>query len=319
MDAGTLDFEREIVELERKIEELNRFSSGKNVDISEEIKKLKEKANQIKKEVYEKLTAWQKTQVARFMKRPRTLDYVERIFTEYVPLHGDRLFREDPAIVGGFAWLDGIPVIVIGHQKGKNTNDSIFRNFGMPHPEGYRKALRLMKMAEKFKRPIISFVDTPAAYPGIGAEERGQAEAIARNLREMAVLKVPIVVVIHGEGGSGGALGIAVGDRILMLEHAIYSVIPPEGCSAILWRESSRAKDAAEVLRLTARDLLRFGIVDKIIPEPLGGAHRNYDEAAAAIKSAVMGMLGEIHALPVKVLIEKRYEKFRKMGIYNER
>lgn len=314
-----LDFERSIVEIEKKIEELKRFTINKGVDFSEEIKKLELKAESMKKEIYSNLTPWQRTLVARHIKRPKTLDYINMIFEDFIPLHGDRLFKDDPAIVGGLAKLDGSSVIVLGNQKGKDIKDSIYRNFGMAHPEGYRKALKLMKLGEKFKKPIISFVDTPAAYPGIGAEERGQAEAIAKNLREMSILAVPIIIVIHGEGGSGGALGIAVGDRILMLENAIYSVIPPEGCAAILWRDSSRAPEAAEALKLTAKDLLEFGIIDEIIKEPPGGAHRNYEESSKSIKLAIKKHLNELIGIPVDELLEKRYQKFRDIGKFENR
>lgn len=313
------DFEKSIVEIEKKIDELKHFTVSKGVDFSEEIKKLELKAESMKKEIYSDLTAWQRTLVARHIKRPRTLDYINIIFEDFIPLHGDRLFKDDPAIVGGLAKLDGVNVVVIGHQKGKDTKDSIYRNFGMAHPDGYRKALRLMKLSEKFGKPIISFVDTPAAYPGIGAEERGIACAIAENLKEMSTLSVPIIVVIHGEGGSGGALGIAVGDRILMLENAIYSVIPPEGCAAILWKDSSRAPEAAEALKLTAKDLLEFGIIDEIIKEPPGGAHRSYEEASKLIKTAIKKHLDELIKIPANELSEKRYQKFKNIGKFETR
>lgn len=314
-----LDFEKSIVEIEKKIEELKRFTVDKGVDFSEEIKKLEAKAEKMKIEVYSNLSPWQRTLVARHMNRPRTLDYINLIFEDFILLHGDRLFRDDPAMIGGLAKLEQFEVIIIGHQKGKDIKDSIYRNFGMAHPEGYRKALRLMELAEKFRKPVISFVDTPAAYPGIGAEERGQAEAIARNLREMSSLKVPIIVIVHGEGGSGGALGIAVGDRILMLENAIYSVIPPEGCAAILWKDSSKAAQAAEVLKLTAKDLLELDIIDEIIKEPAGGSHRNYEESANLIKESIKKHLFELIEIPIKELLEKRYSKFKSISRFEEK
>ena len=309
-----LDFEKSIVEIEKKIEELKDFTINKRVDFSEEIKKLELKSEIMKREIYSNLTPWQRTLVARHINRPKTLDYINMIFDDFIQMRGDRLFKDDTAVVGGLVKFDGIGIVVIGHQKGKDIKDSIYRNFGMAHPEGYRKALRLMKLAEKFKKPVISFVDTPAAYPGIGAEERGQAEAIARNLREMSNLKVPIIVIIHGEGGSGGALGIAIGDRILMLENAIYSVIPPEGCAAILWKDSSKAAAAAEALKFTAKDLFEFGVIDEIIKEPAGGAHRNHNEAADLVKIAIKKHLEEISKIPIDELLEIRYEKFRSIG-----
>ncbi len=313
-----LEFEKPLAELEQRIDELRRFSEAKGLDLSEEIRQLQEKADEQKRHIYSHLSAWQKALVARHMKRPRTMDYVSQLFEEFIPLHGDRIFRDDRAVVGGPARFEGQSVMVIGHQKGKDTKESLDRNFGMAHPEGYRKALRLMKMAEKFHRPVLMFIDTPAAYPGIGAEERGQAEAIARNLREMSTLETPIVVIIHGEGGSGGALALAVGDRILIFEHAIYSVIPPEGCAAILWKDSSRAAEAAEVLRMTATDLLALGVVDEIVSEPLGGAHRNHEQAVAALREALRGALRIVTPIPLATLIEQRYQKFRKLGTYEE-
>lgn len=318
MAEEKLDFERSIVELEKKIEELKKFTESKKIDFSEEIRKLEAKSDKMKKEVYDSLTPWQRTQVARHLQRPRTLDYIGKVFDWFIPLHGDRAYRDDPAVVGGLAMLNDIAVVVVGLQKGKDTKDNIFRNFGMAHPEGYRKALRLMQMAEKFNKPVISFVDTPAAYPGVGAEERGQAEAIARNLREMSGLKVPIIIVIHGEGGSGGALGIAVGDKILMLENAIYSVIPPEGCAAILWNDSSKAGEAAAMLKLTAVDLFELQVIDEIIKEPAGGTHRNYDKTAKEVKDAIIRNLKECVALDREELLEKRYKKFRNMGKFLE-
>ena len=319
MAVEGFDFEKSLLELEKKIEELKRFAELKEMDLTKEIRPLQDKADEQKRTIYSRLTAWQKTQVARHMKRPRTLDYVERLFEEFTQIHGDRLFRDDPAIVGGSAKFEGRTVMVIGQQKGKDTKESLYRNFGMANPEGYRKALRLMKLAEKFHLPVITFVDTPAAYPGLGAEERGQAEAIARNLREMAVLKTPIVVMIHAEGGSGGALALAIGDRILMFEHAIYSVIPPEGCAAILWKDSSRAAEAAETLKLTAPHLKEFGVIDEIIPEPLGGSHRDVEEAAIILRKTLSRVLEEVCRIPLETLLEERYQKFRRMGVYEER
>lgn len=319
MAVEGFDFEKPLLELEQKIEELKQFAQTKSIDLTNEIRQLEEKADEQKRTIYSRLTAWQKTQVARHMKRPRTLDYFGRLLEEFTQLHGDRLFRDDPAVVGGTARFESRPVMVIGQQKGKDTKESIYRNFGMANPEGYRKALRLMKLAEKFHLPIVTFIDTPAAYPGMGAEERGQAEAIARNLREMAVLRTPIVVVIHAEGGSGGALALAIGDKILMFEHAIYSVIPPEGCAAILWKDSSRAAEAAETLKLTAPHLKQFGIIDEIIPEPLGGSHRDAEEAANILKKVLSKTLNEVCRIPMETLLEERYQKFRRMGVYEER
>jgi len=313
-----LDFDKSIIELEKKIDELKKLTESKSIDFSDELRKLEMKAEKMRKEIYENLSPWQRQQVARHLQRPRTLDYITRIFEDFTPLSGDRNFKDDPAIVGGFAFLDGKPVVVLGTQKGKDTKDSIFRNFGMPNPEGYRKALRLMYLAEKFNRPIITFVDTAGAYPGMGAEERGQAEAIARNMREMSVLNVPIIVVVHGEGGSGGALAIAVGDKILMLENAVYSVISPEGCATILWRDNAKASDAAEVLKITAHDLLELGVIDEIIKEPSGGAHRNYDKVAGELKSVIKKHLAELNSIDLSERLERRYQKYRNMGKFLE-
>lgn len=313
-----LDFEKPIVELERKIEELKKFTSSAKMDLSEEIKKLRKRAEKLKKEVFASLTPWQRIQLVRHPERPYTLDYINLIVDDFQELHGDRSFSDDQAIVGGLAKLDGRPLVIIGHQKGRDTRENLRRNFGMPHPEGYRKSLRLMKLGEKFELPIVTFVDTPGAYPGIGAEERGQAGAIAENLREMSRLKVPLVSLVIGEGGSGGALGLGVGDRLLMLENAVYSVISPEGCAAILWKEKSKAPEAAKALNLTAQDILRLGIIDEIIPEPLGGAHRNYQSSASNLKEAVKRNLEELAGFSGKELIEKRYDKYRKMGEFFE-
>jgi len=314
MNGGIyLDFEKPVLELEKKIEELKRLRG-----VEDEIERLKLQAERLKKKIYTNLTRWQRVQLARHPRRPYAVDIINLITSNFIELHGDRRFRDDPAIIAGLANLDKYSIAIVAQQKGRDTKEKIKRNFGMPHPEGYRKALRIMKMAEKFKIPILSIVDTPGAYPGVGAEERGQFEAIATNLFECAVLKVPIIVVILGEGGSGGALAIAQGDKILMLENAIYSVISPEGCASILWRDASRNKDAAEALKITAPDLLQFKIIDEIIPEPLGGAHMDYRKTAEHTKAAVKKNLEELFSLPVDKLIEKRIEKYRAMGIYKE-
>jgi len=313
-----LDFEKPIIELERKIEELKGFTAREDLDMSGELKKLEARLAQIKKETYEKLTPWQRVQLARHPKRPYTLDYIEMMMTNFLEIHGDRHFADDKAIIGGLATLDGEKIMVIGHQKGRDTKENLVRNFGSAHPEGYRKAMRLMNMAEKFSIPIVTFIDTPGAYPGVGAEERGQAEAIAYNLREMAALQTPILVFVIGEGGSGGALGIGVGDRIYVLENAYYSVISPEGCAAILWKERTRSPDAANSLKLTAKDLLEMGIIDGIIKEPLGGAHRNPQEVAENIKIAIKKDLENLKKMPKAKLIEARYTKFRSIGVFKE-
>lgn len=315
-----LDFERPIVELERKIEELRSFSlnsgaAGKKIDFSSEIKALEEKRDRLKKEIYANLTAWQRVQIARHPQRPYTLDYINAIMADFLELHGDRLFADDLALVGGVAKIDKIKVMVMGHQKGRDIKDNLKRNFGCAHPEGYRKALRLMQLAEKFDLPIVVFIDTPGAYPGIGAEERGQAQAIALNLREMVKIAVPIVVTIIGEGGSGGALGVGIGDRICILENAYYSVISPEGCASILWRSSAKAPEAAQALKLTAVDLLKMGIVDEIIPEPLGGAHRDSQKTAISLKEIILKHLNHLCNISKPTLLKNRYEKFRAMGV----
>ncbi|MBN2190468.1 MAG: acetyl-CoA carboxylase carboxyltransferase subunit alpha [Candidatus Aureabacteria bacterium] len=316
MNGGGLDFEKPILELERKISDLRKFSAEEGIDVSEEIKGLQVKLKKIKDEVFSGLSASQRVQIARHPKRPYFLDYVERIFSSFLELHGDRRFSDDKALVGGLAEVDDVKIMAIGHQKGRDTKENLMRNFGCAHPEGYRKALRLMKVAEKMQIPIVSFIDTPGAYPGIGAEERGQAEAIAVNLREMSLMKVPIVCVIIGEGGSGGALGIGVGDRILILQNAYYSVISPEGCAAILWKDRAKAKVAANALKLTADDLIKLGIVDEIVKEPSGGAHRDSDEVADNLKKALVKNLKELQKVPVPTLIQSRYNKFRNMGAY---
>jgi acetyl-CoA carboxylase carboxyl transferase subunit alpha len=312
MPADTLDFEEPVAVLLKEIEALSLLPRTPERD--REIDSLRRRADSIRAEIYAKLGPWQCVQVARHPNRPNTLDYVERLFTEFSEVHGDRRFADDHAIVAGLALYHDRPVAVVGHQKGSDTKQKIYRNFGYTRPEGYRKALRVMKMAEKFARPIIAFVDTPAAYPGIESEERGVAEAIAFNLREMAVLEVPIVIVVAGEGGSGGALGIAVGDRVLMQEFAVYSVIPPEGCAAILWRDSGRKVEAAEALKITAPDLIKMGIIDEIVKEPVGGAQTDHAAAAELLDRSLQRALAEVSALPVAARLALRYEKFRQMG-----
>ncbi|MEA5115649.1 MAG: acetyl-CoA carboxylase carboxyltransferase subunit alpha [Geobacteraceae bacterium] len=312
-----LEFEKPIAELEEKIREIMEISSD-TVDLKSDVARLEKKVEKMREEIFSDLTRWQTVQVARHINRPFTLDYIRLIFTDFIEMHGDRSFADDHAIVGGLARLDGEPVMVIGHQKGRDTKEKVFRNFGMPNPEGYRKALRLMETAERFGLPIITFVDTPGAYPGIGAEERGQAEAIARNLREMSRLSVPIVVVVTGEGGSGGALAIAVGDRILMLQHSIYSVISPEGCAAILWSDGTKGELAAEALKPTARDLKELNVIDEIVPEPPGGAHRDHEGAARNVCQAIARNLRELREIPVERLLEERYAKFRQMARFVE-
>jgi len=314
----SLDFEKPLKELEKRIEEIRIFAEEKQIDMSEEIRRIEEKAKNLREEIYRNLTPWQKVQIARHPKRPTFLEYIDLIFTAFVELHGDRLFRDVPALVGGLAYFDEIPVTIIGQQKGRDTKENIYRNFGMPHPEGYRKAVRLMKQAEKFGRPVITFVDVAGAFPGKEAEERGQGEAVAKAIMEMAALTVPTVVVVTGEGGSGGALAIGTGDRVLMLEHAYYSVISPEGCASILWKDAAEAPRAAEVLHLTAKDLLGFKVIDEIIPEPLGGAHTNPEQTATAIKEALRRNLRELMALDLKELLARRYQKFRAIGRYIE-
>jgi len=311
-----MEFEKPLMELEKKIEELGVLS--KEMDLSKEIAKLEKRAEEMRGEIFSNLSRWQTAQIARHINRPFTLDYLKLIFTDFTELHGDRLFGDDHAIVGGPARLDGEPVMVIGHQKGRDTKEKVFRNFGMPNPEGYRKALRLMLMAQQFGLPIITFVDTPGAFPGIGAEERGQAEAIARNLREMAGLTVPIIVVITGEGGSGGALAIAVGDRVLMLEHSVYAVISPEGCAAILWSDGTKGAQAAEALKLVAKDIKELEVIDEIVKEPLGGAHRDHETTAANLHEALSRNLAELKGKSGEQLVEERYQKFRKMSRFVE-
>jgi acetyl-CoA carboxylase carboxyl transferase subunit alpha len=314
MAKMVLDFEKPIIELEQKIEEMRRYAG--NPDIAAEIVKIEVRVNQLQQTIYAGLTRWQKVQLARHPDRPYTLDYISLMTKDFVELHGDRSFRDDHAIVGGFARLDDVAVMIIGHQKGRDTKSNVYRNFGMPNPEGYRKALRLMKLAEKFRMPVVTLLDTPGAYPGLEAEERGQAEAIARNLFEMARLRVPIVVAIIGEGASGGALGLGVGDRILMMENSWYSVISPESCSSILWRSWEFKEQAAEALQLTAPDLKKQGIIDDIIPEPKGGAHRNPEQAARVLKETLLQELKALAKVKPEKFLERRIEKFSKMGVW---
>jgi acetyl-CoA carboxylase carboxyl transferase subunit alpha len=314
MNLNFLEFERPIVELEAKIEELRRVGTDTELNILEEISRLQNKSKELKRQIFSQLTPAQTVQVARHPTRPYPLDYIPRIFTEFDELHGDRHFSSSPTIVGGMARLEGKPVMIMGHQKGRSTKEKIERNFGMPRPEDYRKALRLMKMAERFKLPIITFIDTPGAYPGIGAEERNQSEAIARNLFEMSLLKVPIVCVVIGEGGSGGALAIGVGDRILMLQYSVYSVISPEGCASILWKSAEKAAEAAEAMRMTANQIFKLGLIDRIIPEPLGGAHRDVELMAANIKEALIENVGELDRKSIDKLLYERYERLMSFG-----
>jgi len=311
-----LEFDKPLVELENRIIQLR---AGEDPGaVRDEIAKLEERLGRLQQKIYDNLTPWQRAQLARHPKRPHTLDFVQLLLEDFVELHGDRLFGDDKAIVGGLARFEGEPVVVIGHQKGRDTRENIARNFGMPHPEGYRKALRLMQLAAKFRTPLITLIDTPGAYPGLGAEERGQAEAIARNLREMAGLSTPIVCVVTGEGGSGGALAIGVGNRVLMLEHAIYAVISPEGCAAILWGDAAKAGEAAELMRITAPDLLRLHAIDAIVPEPPGGAHRNWAETAANLRVALRDHLWELRSRSSQQLIDDRYDRFRRIGVFEE-
>ena len=313
-----LDFEQPIAELQTKIDELRFVHEDSAVDIADEITRLSRKSQQLTKEIYAKLTSWQIAQVARHPQRPYTLDYIAGIFTEFRELHGDRSYADDAAIVGGLARFNGRPCVVIGHQKGRDTKEKIHRNFGMPRPEGYRKALRLMKLAEKFGLPLFTFVDTPGAYPGIGAEERGQSEAIGRNLFEMAGLRTPIVVTVIGEGGSGGALAIAVGDVTLMLQYSTYSVISPEGCASILWKSAEQAPEAAEILGITAPRLKQLGLIDKVIPEPIGGAHRDHAAMIASLKKALADALKPLAELPLDELVERREDRIVSYGKFKE-
>lgn len=316
-----LEFEKPIEELETKIEELKRLSDGKDANITAEIKKLEKKVKDIRSEIFSKLTPWQKTMIARHPDRPYTYDYISAMSTDFAELHGDRRFADDPAIVGGLGKINGITFMIIGHQKGRGTKERIYRNFGQSHPEGYRKALRLMKLAERFKIPVLTFIDTPGAFPGIGAEERGQAEAIATNLMEMSRIKIPIISVVIGEGGSGGAIALGVADRLYMLEYSICSVISPEGCAAILWKKNGDLSPedfskAADALKLTASDLLEFEVIDDVIPEPYGGAHMDYEATVGNIVEAVMEAYEELKMKNPARLIEERYRRFRKIGVF---
>jgi acetyl-CoA carboxylase carboxyl transferase subunit alpha len=312
-----LDFEHPIAELESKIDELRYVQSESAVDISEEIDRLSKKSQQLAKDIYSSLTPWQVTQIARHPQRPYTLDYVNELFTDFQELHGDRTFADDQSIVGGLARFNGQSCMVIGHQKGRDTRERAARNFGMPRPEGYRKALRLMRLAEKFGLPVFTFVDTPGAYPGIGAEERGQSEAIGRNIFEMAQLEVPIITTIIGEGGSGGALAISVADQVLMMQFSVYSVISPEGCASILWKTAERANEAAEALGITAHRLKALGLIDKIVNEPVGGAHRDTKQAAASLKRVLTESLRQVSGLKAEELLEQRYQRLRGFGRFN--
>ncbi|MCX7888043.1 MAG: acetyl-CoA carboxylase carboxyltransferase subunit alpha [Verrucomicrobiae bacterium] len=315
MRVFTLDFEKPIVELEQTLESLRKQAQEQQIDLSAQIRTIEEKLTATRKEIYSNLTPWQRVQLARHPRRPYTLDYLQRISSEFIELHGDRRFGDDQAIVGGLATIGDHRVMIVGHQKGRDTKENLRRNFGCPHPEGYRKALRLMQLAEKYSLPVISFIDTPGAYPGIGAEERHIAESIAVNLREMMLLKTPTVAIVIGEGGSGGALGIGVCDRILILENAYYSVISPEGCAAILWKDRAAAPQAAAALKLTATDLLQLGVVDEILPEPLGGAHLDYDTTAATVKAAILKELKQLSTIPIPDLLAARYQRYRKVGV----
>jgi acetyl-CoA carboxylase carboxyl transferase subunit alpha len=309
-----LDFEKPVAEIDKRMEELRPFSYHADRKIAEEMAVLEKRLQKTLAKIHSNLTRWQRTQLSRHFNRPTSLDYIERVFTDFVELHGDRKFADDPAIIGGLASFQGEKVVVVGHQRGRSVKDKVARNFGMPNPEGYRKAFRLMKMAEQFARPLITFIDTPGAYPGLGAEERGQAEAIAANLQTMSMLRVPILVVVIGEGGSGGALALGIGDRILMLENATYSVISPEGCAAILWKSETEKERAAEALKGTAADLLDLQIIDEIVPEPPGGAHRDAGAMARTLGEALARNLRNLKGVPASDLLEKRYEKFRRMG-----
>ena len=311
-----LDFEQPLLELETRIAELAALEETPAV--REEIARVEERLARLRRKTYAALTAWQRTQLARHPRRPHALDLYRLLFDDFLELHGDRVYGDDPAIVGGLARFAGRSLVVVGHQKGRDTREKIARNFGMPHPEGYRKALRLMQMAEKFAKPLLTLIDTPGAYPGIGAEERGQAEAIARNLRIMAKLRTPAIAVVTGEGGSGGALAVGVANRILMLEHAVYSVISAEGCAAILWNNAAKAPEAAELMRITAPDLLRLGVIDGIVPEPPGGAHRDWEATAANLRGVLRAELAALNGKTAEALVSERYDKFRRIGVFEE-
>ena len=312
----SLEFEKPVAELEARLSEVKGLYEQGRVELKDDIKTLEKTVQALKRKIYTRLTPWQVAQIARHPNRPYTLDYVNLICDDFMELHGDRKFKDDPAIVGGLASIGGISVMLIGHQKGRATKDKIYRNFGMPHPEGYRKGLRLMCLAERLGIPVVTFIDTPGAFPGIGAEERGQSEAIAENLMVMSQLKVPIIAVVIGEGGSGGALAIGVADKVMMMEFSIYSVISPEGCAAILWRDGDKADVAAEALKIGAKELLKLGVIDKILKEPLGGAHSNWEAAAKSMKKELLSSLRELQATTVDTLVEMRYKKYRQMGIF---
>jgi acetyl-CoA carboxylase carboxyl transferase subunit alpha len=319
MDTNNLDFESPIVALEKKIAELENFSSMAEVDLSDEIGKLRQRADRLKTEIYKNLSPWQRVLLARHPNRPVATDFINLIFTDFVELFGDRSFHDDKAIICGLGKINDYKVMLVANRRGKTTQERIVTNFGCPHPEGYRKSLLKMQMAEKFKLPIITLINTPGAYPGIGAEERGQAHAIARNIFEMSRLRTPIICVVTGEGGSGGALAIGVGDKLVIMENAYFSVISPEGCAALLWRDSNKAPEAARALKLTSKDLFQLGIADEIIPEPLGGAHRDYKTAAENLKQAILRYLAELTLLPTETLVQKRYEKYRAIGKFMEK
>jgi len=314
--AYALDFEKPLAELERQVDELKRIGDERGIDMSGEIGTLETKIVGMREEIYRNLTPMQRVQVARHPRRPYTLDYLSSIFTDFIELHGDRLFRDDPAIVGGWARLNGQSVMVIGHQKGRDTKENIKRNFGMPNPEGYRKALRLMHAAARFHAPVITLIDTPGAYPGLGAEERGQSEALARNILEMSALPTPIIAVVIGEGGSGGALALGVADRVLMFENSVYSVISPEGCATILWKDSTQRERAAEALKLTSADLTRLGLIDQVIPEPIGGAHFDPETAGESLREALIKTLNELNKVRPEKLVKRRHDKYAAMGAY---
>ena len=318
MNKQTLDFEKPLVELEQKIEELKKQSEDRNIDLGREILGMQDKLESMRGQIYGNLSAWQRVQISRHIARPFFLDYIRMAFTDFVELKGDRLFGDDASMPGGLASIGGIRCVVIGQQKGRDMKENLLRNFGSPHPEGYRKALRLMRLAEKFGIPVVALIDTPGAYPGVGAEERHIAEAIAVNIRDMMILRTPIVSVVIGEGGSGGALGIGVADRVLILENAYYSVISPEGCAAILWKHRKHAPEAAQALKLSSPDLLKMGLVDGVIPEPAGGAHCNPEQAGENLKSAIVQELQALIKCPVDKLLRTRYDKFRKMGVFEE-
>jgi acetyl-CoA carboxylase carboxyl transferase subunit alpha len=317
MTEPMLEFEKPVIDLEKRLNEMRALSRDTGVEAGKEISKLESKLHVMREKVFSQLSCWQTVQIARHPQRPYTQDYLKRISSDFFEMHGDRLFSDDHAIISGFGRLGGQSVALVGHQKGRDTKTNIYRNFAMPQPEGYRKALRVMKTAERFNRPVVTLVDTPGAYPGLGAEARGQAEAIAKNLFEMARLRVPIVTVVIGEGGSGGALALAVADRVLMLEHSIYSVISPEGCASILFRDAARAQDAAESMKLTAPNLMKLGVVSEILPEPMGGAHRDFDAAAMSLKEGVVRHLAELQAMPVEEMLEKRVARYEAMGVFD--